>query len=90
MQDLIQIMITYNIHSFSDQPFFEEWLIYEIIIPLNNLIQDIRNTVTDPTNEIEIYEKLSEILLLGIKDEKIIKDFKFLCQNLAPFWKKVE
>ena len=89
-QELIQIMITYNIQSFSDQPFFEEWLIYEIIIPLNNLIQDIRNAVKDPTNEIEVYEKLSEILLLGIKDEKNIKDIKFLCQNLAPFWKHVE
>ncbi len=41
-EELIQIMITYNIHSFSDQPFFEEWLIYEIIIPLNKLIQDIQ------------------------------------------------
>ncbi|MEE9376964.1 MAG: hypothetical protein V3V33_02895 [Candidatus Lokiarchaeia archaeon] len=90
VQDLIQIMITYNIHSFSDQPFFEEWLLYEIIIPLNNLIQDIRNTVKDPTNEIEVYEKLSEILLLGIKDEKNIKDIKYLCQNLAQFWKNVE
>jgi len=90
VEELIQIMITYNIHSFSDQPFFEEWLIYEIIIPLNNLIQEIRNAVKDPTNEIEVYEKLSEILLVGIKDEKIIKDFKFLCQSFAPFWKNVE
>ncbi|NVM34449.1 MAG: hypothetical protein HWN81_02565 [Candidatus Lokiarchaeota archaeon] len=90
VEELIQIMITYNIHSFSDQPFFEEWLIYEIIIPLNNLIQDIRNAVKDPTNEIEVYEKLSELLLFGIKDEKTIKDFKFICQNFASFWKNIE
>lgn len=90
VEELIQIMITYNIHSFSDQPFFEEWLIYEIIIPLNNLIQDVRNSVKDLENEIEVYEKLSEILLLDIEDEKIIKDFKFLCQNFAPFWKNLD
>jgi hypothetical protein len=34
-EELTQIMITYNIQSFSDQPYFEEWLIHEIIIPLN-------------------------------------------------------
>lgn len=90
VEELIQIMITYNIHSFSDQPFFEEWLINEIIIPLNNLIQDIRNAVKDPTNEIEVYEKLSEFFLLNVKDQQIIKEFKFLCQQFAPFWKNIE
>ncbi len=90
VEELVQIMITYNIHSFSDQPFFEVWLIYEIIIPLNNLIQDVRNSVKDLENEIEVYEKLSEILLQDIKDEKIVKDFKFLSQNFAPFWKTLD
>lgn len=90
VEELIQIMVTYNIHSFSDQPYHEEWLINEIIIPLNNLIQDIRNSVRDPANEIEVYEKLSEYLLSGIKDEQNIKDFKFLCQKFAPFWKNIE
>ncbi|UCD01513.1 MAG: hypothetical protein JSV23_00355 [Promethearchaeota archaeon] len=90
VEELVQIMITYNIQSFSDQPYHEEWLINEIIIPLNNLIQDIRNSVKDQTNEIEVYERLSEHLLSGIKDEQAIKDFKFICQQFAPFWKNVE
>ena len=90
VEELVQIMITYNIHSFSDQPFFEEWLIYEIVIPLNNLIEDVRNSVKDLENEIEVYEKLSEILLQDIKDEKVVKDFKFLSQNFAPFWKTLD
>ena len=87
-EELLQVMLTYNIQSFSDQPFFEEWLIYEIIIPLNNLISNIRNSVRDPSNQIEVYEKLSEFFLSDIKDKEIIKDFKFFCQQLAPFWKK--
>ncbi|MFX0141669.1 MAG: hypothetical protein ACFFDN_48980, partial [Candidatus Hodarchaeota archaeon] len=90
VEELVQIMITYNIQSFSDQPYHEEWLINEIIIPLNNLIQDIRNSVKDQTNEIEVYERLSEHLVSGIKDEHAIKDFKFICQQFAPFWKNVE
>ena len=88
-EELIQIMITYNIQSFSDQPFFEEWLIYEIIIPLNNFILDIKNSVRS-LNEIEVYEKLSEFFISDIEDEQIIKDFKFVCQQIAPFWKKFE
>ncbi|MFX0139494.1 MAG: hypothetical protein ACFFDN_37985, partial [Candidatus Hodarchaeota archaeon] len=90
IEELVQIMITYSIQSFSDQPYHEEWLINEIIIPLNNLIQVIRNSVRDPANEIEVYEKLSEYLLSGIKDEQNIKEFKFICQQFAPFWKNVE
>ncbi|MFW9902288.1 MAG: hypothetical protein ACFFDY_13560 [Candidatus Thorarchaeota archaeon] len=90
VEELIQIMITYNIQSFADQPYFEEWLIYEIIIPFNDLIQNIRNSVKDPSNKIEVYEKLSEYFLLDIEDEQIIKDFKFLCQQFAPFWNNVE
>jgi len=89
IEELMQIMITYTIQSLSDQPFFEEWLIYEIIIPLNNFIQEIRISVKDPANEIEVYEKLNKYLLKDIRDEKIKKDFKLFCQQLAPFWKNI-
>jgi len=88
-EELIQIMITYNIHSFSDQPYFEEWLINEVIIPLNKFFLHIKNNVRS-VNEIEVYEKLSEFFISDIKDDHIIKDFKFVCQKIAPFWKKFE
>ena len=89
-EELTQIILTYNIQSFSDQPYFEEWLLYDIIIPLNNLILNIRNSVKDPSNEIEVYEQLSEFFLSDIEDKNIIKDLKFICQELAPFWKIVD
>ncbi|MFX0027742.1 MAG: hypothetical protein ACFE8B_00910 [Candidatus Hermodarchaeota archaeon] len=88
-EELIQIMITYNIQSFSDQPFFEEWLVNEIIIPLNKFFSYIMSDVSS-FNEIEVYEKLRDYFISGHKDEKIIKDFKFVCQKIAPFWKKFE
>ncbi|MFX1530368.1 MAG: hypothetical protein ACFFBC_04600 [Promethearchaeota archaeon] len=87
-EELIQIMITYNIQSFSDQPFFEEWLIHEIIIPLNNFILNIKNSVRS-LNEIEIYEKLSNYFISDLEDEQMVKEFKFVCQQIAPFWKKL-
>jgi hypothetical protein len=88
-EELIQIMITYNIQSFSDQPYFEEWLINEIIIPLNKFFLEIKNSVRS-INEIEVYEKLSDYFISNNKNERIIKDFKFVCQKIAPFWKKFE
>ncbi|MFX1379047.1 MAG: hypothetical protein ACFFA4_08115 [Promethearchaeota archaeon] len=90
LEELIQIMITYTVQSFSDQPFFEEWIIYEIILPLNNIIKEIRNSVRDPTNEIEVYKKVSEYLSTDIQDEKIKKEFDFFCHQLALFWRNVE
>ena len=86
----MQIMITYTIQSLSDQPFFEEWLIYEIIIPLNNFIQEIQNSVRNRADEIKVYKKLCDYFLTDVRDEKIKKDFKFFCQELAPFWKNIE
>ncbi|MFX0034592.1 MAG: hypothetical protein ACFE9I_02990 [Candidatus Hermodarchaeota archaeon] len=90
LEELIQIMITYNIQTFSNQPFFEEWLIFDIIVPINKFIQDIRNSVKDPSNEIEINTKLSEYLISDVKDQQIIKDFRLLSQQLAPFWRLVK
>jgi len=89
-EELTQIMLTYNIQSFSDQPYFEEWLIHEIIIPLNNFILKIRNSVKDLSNEIEVYEQLSEYFLSDIENKEILKDLKFICQELAPFWKDID
>lgn len=89
-EELTQIMLTYNIQSFSDQPYFEEWLIHEIIIPLNNLILNIRNSVKDPSNEIEVYEQLSEFFISDIENKEVVKDLKFICQELAPFWKNID
>ncbi|MFX1455326.1 MAG: hypothetical protein ACFFDB_08100 [Promethearchaeota archaeon] len=89
-EELTQIMITYNIQSLSDQPYFEEWLINRIIIPLNDFILYIRNSVKDPSNEIEVYEHLSEFFLSGIDDTEKVKEIKFVCQEIAPFWKNTD
>ncbi len=85
--DLVKINTIYNFQSFTDLIFFEEWLIQEIIIPLNNFILTIKNSVKNIKNSVEVYEKLSELMLVNIKDKKKIQEIKYICQELAPFWK---
>lgn len=89
-EELTQIMLTYNIQSFSDQPYFEEWLIHEIIIPLNDLILSIRNSVKDPSNKVEVFEQLCEVFLSDIENKEILNDLKFICEELALFWKGID
>ncbi|MFX1321866.1 MAG: hypothetical protein ACFFAQ_09490 [Promethearchaeota archaeon] len=90
MEDLTQIMITYNIQSLSDQIFFEEWLLYEIILPIHNFISMIKDSVNNLSNETEVYEKLSEFFLSNTEGKKSLQNFKFLCHQFASVWKNFE
>jgi len=90
MEDLTQIMITYNIQSLSDQIYFEEWLFYEIILPIHNFISKIKDSVNNLSNETEVYEKLSEFFLSNTEGKKNLQDFKFFCHQFARVWKNFE
>ncbi len=87
-EDIVRFVVTYNFQSSKDQLIFEEWLINEIIIPLNKFILAIRSSIKDITNKTEIYEKLKEFFVKGKKDDEIIQDIEFVCQQLAMFWEK--
>lgn len=84
-EDIVRFVITYNFQSSKNQLIFEEWLITEIIIPLNNFILNISKEIKDLTNKTEIYEKIKEFF---VKDDEIIQDIEFVCQQLAIFWEK--
>ena len=84
--EISKLLIYHNFKSYSKSIFFEEWLINDIIIPINNFILKIKNSVKNPSNNIEVYEKLSEIFVKDIKNEDLIKEIKFICQKLSPFW----
>jgi len=86
-EDIVRFVVTYNFQS-KIEIFFEEWLINEIIIPLNKFILTIRKSIKDLTNKTEIYEKLKEFFVKGKKDDEIIQDIEFVCQQLAMFWEK--
>ncbi len=90
VEALTKFMIPYNFQSDTNQIFFEEWLISDIIIPLNTFIQNVKGGVHNPSNQIEVYEKLCEMFLAGLKEEKPIREIKHLCKHIAPFFQFVE
>ena len=89
-KDILKFLLSYNFRSFSDSSFLEDWLINGIILPLNDFILQITSSVENPSNKIEVYEKLSEIFLDGVEDLELIKMIKFICQELASFWERIE
>ena len=89
-KDIVRFVVTYNFQSSKNQLILEEWLITEIIISLNNFILNISKSIKDLTNKTEIYEKLKEFFVKGKKDDEIIQDIEFVCQQLAMFWEKTK
>ena len=90
IKDILKFILSYNFRSFSDSSFFEEWLINDMILPLNDFILDVSNSVDNPSNKIEVYEKLNEIFTEDVEDKDLIKTIKFICQELASFWENIE
>ena len=89
-EDLTQIMGTYNIQSFTDQPLFEDWLFNDIILPINNFILRVNNSVKDPSNEIEVLEKLKKLLISDKDRRRNAQILEILFKQFAIFWKKFE
>jgi len=89
-KELTRLLVMYNFQSFSNVAYFEEWLITELILPLNNFILKIRNSVKDPSNTIEVYEILSELMLENLENKENLKNIKTFCQQIAPFWATIE
>ncbi|MFX0056906.1 MAG: hypothetical protein ACFE85_08660 [Candidatus Hodarchaeota archaeon] len=89
-EDIARFVITYNFQSYTDKLLFEQWLIDELIIPLNEFIIKVRSLIKDPKDKKEIYDKLTNFLLDGAKldDKDLQKSFKFVCEQLATFWEK--
>jgi len=88
--DIARFVITYNFISHKDQITFEQWLINEIISPLNDFISEIRLLIKNPKDKNEIYSKLNKYFLNQIsnKNEDIKENFKLMCQQLTPYWHK--
>ncbi len=87
-KDLTKFVTTYNLQSLSPALFFEEWLINEIILPLNKFILHIRKLVKDPFNKKEITEQLFNYFRKDRKtiDKRTLNELKFVSERLAQFW----
>ena len=86
--DIVRFVVTYNFQTSQQKIVFEEWLLEELIIPLNNFINTMHDSIKNNKSEIEIYEQLSSLLLEGVSDSQLIREIKFVCKEIAPFWEK--
>ncbi len=89
-RDIARFVITYNFISYKDQITFEEWLINQLISPLNDFISEIRLSIKNPKDKNEIYSKLNKYFLNHISNQKkdVKENFKLMCQQLTPYWQK--
>ena len=89
-RDIARFVITYNFISYKDQITFEEWLINELISPLNDFISEIRLLIKNPKDKNEIYSKLNKYFLdqISNKNKGVKENFKLMCQQLTPYWYK--
>jgi len=85
-EQINRLFITYNFDFPTKQLNLEQWLIDELIVPLNDFIQRIQTCLDDPNDKIEIYEELSEYFAEGITNEDKISEVKGICQKFANFW----
>ncbi|MFX1494708.1 MAG: hypothetical protein ACFFBZ_10540, partial [Promethearchaeota archaeon] len=88
--DIARFVITYNFISHKDQIMFEEWLINELISPLNDFISEIKLSIKNPKDKNEIFSKLNKYFLNQISNQNkdVKENFKLMCQHLTPYWHK--
>lgn len=84
-KELTNFLITYNLQSFSEELFLEEWLLEDIITPLNNFLYKIRDSVKK-VEEKTIEKALTEYFGKDISDKQKREDIEFVSQEISLFW----
>ena len=85
--DIVRFVITYNFKSYSDQQFFEEWLINEIIIPITNFIQTIRNSIMKGADKEEILSVLKDYFLSSNSKIESENSLNIALLQILPFFR---
>jgi len=88
VEDIIRFVITYNFQTYSDKMLLEEWLITQIILPLNDFYVKIQEEIKDSTNKAEITQILENYFIKGVKfdDAETKEELEFACSQLVPLW----
>lgn len=87
VKELTHLMLFHNLQSFIEPRCYEDLLVDDIIVPINDFLLIIKDSVEDPKNKIEVYDHLQEFFLDGIEEKRTIKRIKLACRLIAPFWK---
>ena len=88
VEDIIRFVITYNFQTYSDKMFLEEWLITQVILPLNDFYVKIQEEIKDSTNKAEITGILKNYFIKGLtfEDPETKEELEFACSQLVPIW----
>ncbi len=88
VEDILRFVITYNFQSYSDTILLEEFLVNQIIAPLNEFILMIQKSIKDLKKKEEVQKSLNDFFLIDIspENETIIEEFRFACNQLIPIW----
>ena len=88
VEDIIRFVITYNFQTYSDKILLEEWLIKQIILPLNDFYVKIQKQIKDSTNKTEITRILESYFIKGetFDDPDTKEELEFACSQLVPIW----
>jgi len=87
VEDIIRFLVTYNFEALNHNISFEEWLIDDIILPLNEFITLVEKSVKKKGNKEDICNVLKTFILEN-NNTKIHseRDITFECERLANFW----
>ena len=85
-QDIVRFVITYNFQSYSDQQFFEQWLINEIIIPLTRFIQYIRKSFDKGGNKEDAIRVLKDFFIPKNGQTELNDNILIALNQLALFF----
>jgi hypothetical protein len=84
--DMVRFVVTYNFKSFSDQQFFEEWLINEIIIPLTKFFNSIRKSVEKEASLDDFISILNQYFLSTKVKTELNENLELALRQLALFF----
>ncbi|MFX1238956.1 MAG: hypothetical protein ACFE8P_14710, partial [Promethearchaeota archaeon] len=81
--DLAKFLIYNNFKSYSNPQILEEWLLKDIIVPLNEFVLKFQ----DHPKDIALHESLLKVFLKSssVKDD-ISDQVKLVCKKIAPYW----
>ena len=87
-KDLTKILTIYNFQSFSNAQYLEEWLVNEILVPLNEFMLKITENIKNISDKTEIYNVLYDFILkdVVVENDDKLENLKYICQQLAQFW----
>jgi len=83
---LSMLDMIYNQELFQDEKYLEEFLITEIVGPLNKFIRKFNDAMAKSTNKNQIKKKFLEMITDGTEEKEKLKSLEVIIENLIENW----